>query len=174
MITTRAVKLPYLVDVLANHHLGAPITGGTHQTWDHGVVTSEVWSYIQRGADPHGPFDVDEHGYSEGGKQISLAGEPDDALSPEETAIVDLVADEYGRLDATSLGRLTKSMNTQLDARAWGKNHTAAIDEDAYARLSESYQAFCSRLPFLDLTNEEDWGEPIEDPVEYLRRELGG
>jgi len=172
MTTTRAVKLPYLVDVVVAHVLGHPVTDGTHETWEHGVVTSEVWSYIQSGGDIQGPFDVSDHHFSEGGKQISLGGEPDDDLTPEEMDIVDLVADSYGRLDALSLGKLTKSLNTHLDRRVWGKNHKAAIDEDAYARLSEGYQAFCRRLQDLELRNEEDWGQPIEDPYEYLRQKL--
>jgi uncharacterized phage-associated protein len=173
--TTRAVKLPYLVDVVAKHVLGHPVTGGTHQTWDYGVVTREVWSYIQHGGDPNDPFRIKAHNFSEDGKEISLAGEPDEnVLTPEEEEIVDHVADHYGRFDAPTLGRLTKSLNTHLDAGAWGKNHRAAVDEDAYSRLSSSYQAFCNQLPFLDLTDEENWGEPIDDPQEYLRRELGG
>ena len=171
--TTRAVKLPYLVDVVARHHLGAPITNGTHETWEHGVVTGEVWSYIQRGGDINDPFIIKGHSYSESGKQISLEGEPDEALSPEEEAIVDLVAETYGRLDAGTLGKLTKTLNTQFAPQAWGQNHKAAVDEDAYARLAEGYQAFAARLPYLDFSNREDWSEPIEDPGEYLRRTLG-
>jgi len=175
LLTTRAVKLPYLIDVLAQHHLGAPITGGTHQTWDYGVVTAEVWSYIQKNGDGNGPFEVSEHRFSEGGKQICLAREMEkNILKPEEEAIVDYVAENYGAVDATSLGKLTKALNTQLDVRAWGKNHAASVDEDAYARLSRSYQAFANRLPDLDLKNEESWGEPIGDPRDYLRRALGG
>ena len=81
MTTTRAVKLPYLVDVEAAHYLGHRITDGTHETWDHGVVTSEVWSFIQNGGDVHGPFEISPHSFSEGGKQISLVGEPDDELA---------------------------------------------------------------------------------------------
>ena len=174
MTTTRAVKLPYLVDVVATHYLGRPITDGTHQTWDHGVVTTEVWSYIQNGGDIHGPFDIRAHHLTEeGGKQISLGGEPDDELSPEEEAIVDLIAENYGRLDAKSLGRLTKSLNTQFDKRAWGNNQKAAVDEDAYARLAEGYQTFSRRLPTLNFADEKKWGEPIDDPYEYLRRKLG-
>ncbi len=175
MTTTRAVKLPYLVDVLAAHDLGAPITGGTHETWDHGVVTCEVWSYIQQGGNINDPFVIKSHDFSEGGKQISLGGEPDEGdLTAEEIRVVDRVAESYGRLDATTLGKLTKTLNTQFDARAWGQNRRAAVDEDAYARLSDSYQAFSRRLQDLDFANEQDWSEPVDDPHEYLRRELLG
>ncbi|HSK77321.1 MAG TPA: Panacea domain-containing protein [Thermoanaerobaculia bacterium] len=174
MTTTRAVKLPYLVDVVATHYLGAPITEGTHETWDHGVVTREVWTYIQQGGEINGPFVIRDHNYSETGKQISVAGEPEEDLTPEEEAIVDRVAEAYGGLDAASLGKLTKSLNTQFEARVWGKNQKALVDEDAFARLSDSYQSLYGRLPHLDFSDEKDWGEPITDPHEYLRRKLGG
>lgn len=175
LTTTRAVKLPYLVDVVAAQTLGAPITGGTHETWDHGVVTREVWSYIQHGGHIHDPFEISKHSFSaEGGKQIALAGEPDDDLNAEELAIVDWVAQSYGNLDAASLGRLTKSLNTHLDVNAWGKNRPAAMNDAAYARLSDGYQNFLARLPQLDFANRQDWGEPIDDPYDYVRRKLGG
>src|SRR5258707_381465 len=45
---TQAVKLPYLVDVVAAHVIGRRITEGTHQAWDHGVVTKEVWHYLDK------------------------------------------------------------------------------------------------------------------------------
>jgi hypothetical protein len=175
LTTTSAVKLPYLVDVVATHYLGRSITDGTHQTWDHGVVTHEVWSYIQNGGDIQGPFDVTAHRLTEeGGKQISLGGTPDDELSPEEETVVDLVADNYGGLDAKSLGRLTKTLNTHFDKRVWGNNQQAAVNEDAYARLAEGYQTFANRLQHLNFADEKKWGEPIDDPYEYLRRKLGG
>jgi uncharacterized protein YcbX len=118
---------------------------------------------------------IKAHDFSEGGKQISLGGKPDEGdLTAEEVKIVDLVADSYGRLDATTLGKLTKTLNTQLGAQVWGQNRRASVDEDAYARLSESYQAFSRRLQDLDFANEQDWSEPIDDPHDYLRRELLG
>jgi uncharacterized phage-associated protein len=173
MTTTRAVKLPYLVDVVAFHYLGHAITEARHETWEHGVVTSAVWSLIQTGC-PNTPFRVEEHDLSESVKKISLCDAPGVSLSTEENAIVDLVADTYGRMDAGSLGRLTKSINPQMDARSWGKNLAAGLDEDAYARLSASYQHFSEKLPALDFRDQKDWGEPIRDPYEYLTRELGG
>src|SRR3954447_22102207 len=45
---TQAVKLPYLVDVIAMHILGRQITEGTHQAWDYGVVTSQIWHYLNK------------------------------------------------------------------------------------------------------------------------------
>lgn len=171
LTTTRAVKLPYLVDVVAKHYLSVPITGGTHETWKQGVVTSEVWSYVQQGGDINDPFVI--RGL-ESGKEISLAGEPEGELSEIEEAVVDHVAEVYGGLDAAGLGKLTKSLNTHFEANAWGKNYRADLGEDSYARLSAGYQSFYGRLPHLDFANEKHWGEPIDDPYEYLRRKLGG
>ncbi|HEV3460033.1 MAG TPA: hypothetical protein VHG32_26095, partial [Thermoanaerobaculia bacterium] len=45
---TQAVKLPYLVDVLATRHLGKAITEGRHEAWDHGVVTKQAWRHLDR------------------------------------------------------------------------------------------------------------------------------
>ena len=171
---TSAVKLPYLVDVVSSHLLGRAITGGTHQTWRLGVVTTEVWSYAQKGGGINDPFVIKSSNQFEGGKRIYLSGEPDETLTPEEEAIVDFVADSWGRYDAKALGRLTKALNTQLSASAWSRNQPATLGEDAFARLSSSWQAFSERLPALDFSDERHWGEPIGDPREYLRRELGG
>jgi uncharacterized phage-associated protein len=176
LTTTKACKLPYLVDVVAAYVLGRPITDGSHQTWELGVVTREVWSYIQQDSDVNGPFTIKPHPFSEGGFQISLAQntEPDEPLLAEEKAIVDHVANLYGRLDADSLGKLTKRINTEFDRQAWGRNHKAAVNEDAYARLAEGWQAFADKLPVLDFGDESKWGSPIDDPEEYFRRELLG
>jgi len=163
---TSAAKLPYLVDVVANHALGAPITEGTHQTWKLGVVTSEVWHYIKAGGAPNDPFTIKDRVY--------LGGQPDDELTPEEQAIVDFVADLWGRLEARALGRLTKAVNTHLDPETWGRNAPASIGEDAYARLSPGWLAFCERLPSLDFSDESRWGDPIDNPAEYVKRVLGG
>jgi uncharacterized phage-associated protein len=38
--------VPYLVDVVASHLLGHRITEGTHETWDYGVVTREVYRAV--------------------------------------------------------------------------------------------------------------------------------
>jgi len=44
-----------------------------------------------------------------------------------------------------------------------------ALDEDTYARLSEGWESLWRQLPNLDLTDETQWGEPIDDPDEYFR-----
>jgi uncharacterized phage-associated protein len=174
MTKTKAVKLPYLVDVVASQEIGHRITEGNHQTWDYGVVTREVFSFITHNRSAQGLFSIEPHDYSEGGQRIRLRAQNSVPLSREEEAIVDAVADRYGRLDAESLGKLTKRINTHLDPEAWGSNHMAAVDEDAYARLAAGWQAFCELLPELDFTDESLWGDAIDDPRGYLRRALGG
>ncbi len=160
MTKTKAVKLPYLVDVVARHTLGRRITEGTHQTWDYGVVTREVYRFFtHESAEPL--FKVEPHHFSEGGILISLGEAPPPTLEDEERDIVDHVAELYGELDAGQLGNLTKALNTELEAGAWGSTHGAEVGEDAYARLAAGWQALYERLPRLDLTDESQWGEPI-------------
>ncbi|HYU33237.1 MAG TPA: hypothetical protein VEW48_13840 [Thermoanaerobaculia bacterium] len=50
MYKTQAVKLPYLVDVIAKNTLGHVIAGGTYQAWEHGVVTREVYRFVEHEA----------------------------------------------------------------------------------------------------------------------------
>lgn len=170
MTKTKAVKLPYLVDVVARHALGRRITEGTHQTWDYGVVTREAYRFftLETGKPL---FKVEPHHYSEGGVLISL-NQPPPSMEEEEREIVDHVAELYGEMDAGQLGILTKALNTELEAGAWGSNHEAEVGEDAYARLADGWQALYERLPRLDLTDESQWGEPIEDVDGYLKDAL--
>ncbi len=171
MTKTKAVKLPYLVDVVARHTLGHRITEGTHQTWDYGVVTREAYRFFtHESAEPL--FRVVPHHFSEGGILISLDQAPPPTLADEEREIVDHVAELYGDLDAGQLGSLTKALNTELEASAWGSNHDAEVGEDAYARLADEWQALYERLPRLDLADESQWGEPIEDVERYLKDTL--
>src|SRR4051812_44426009 len=63
---THAVKLPYLVDVVANHVLGKPITEGHHEAWKWGVVTSEAWRYLSDAdKDPGASFQVESVPFAE-------------------------------------------------------------------------------------------------------------
>lgn len=172
MTKTRAVKLPYLVDVVARHVLGHRITEGTHQTWDYGVVTREAYRFFtHEKGEPL--FKVEPYPYSEGGVLISLKQENTTRLDDDEIEIVDHVAELYGEMDAGRLGSLTKALNTELAPDAWGSNHDAEVGEDAYARLSEGWQALYEKLPHLDLTDRNQWGKPIEDVDEYLKDVLG-
>lgn len=167
LIKTRAVKLTYLVDVVANSELGRPITGGTHQTWDYGVVTTEVYRAFTRGQ--VGPlFAIEPHEYSESGFQLRLVGSPP-PLEEGERQIVEDVAERFGRWSAEDLGMLTKAMNSHLGPEAWGKNNRASIGEDAFARLSESALRLHRRLPDLDLEDRSQWGEPIRDAKSFAK-----
>jgi hypothetical protein len=170
---TNASKLPYLVDVVANHVLGRPITGVTHQTWKMGVVTADAWTYFSRGGAYNDPFIIKDSNQFYYGKKIYLDGEPDSELSPEEAVVTDFVADTWGHYAANDLGRLTKALNTQMGPEVWGDNQPATTGEDAFARLSVGWQAFHQRLQSLDFHNQSHWGEPIGDALEYLERELG-
>lgn len=168
---TRAVKLTYLVDVLANHFLGRPLTGGTHQTWDYGVVTTEVYRAINR--DRVGPlFRVEPHEFSESGSMLRLVGSPP-AFDEAERAVVEHTAEHFGRLNAEDLGTLTKAMNIHLGPDAWGKNHRASIGDDAFARLSETSLRLHRLLPELDLEDRAKWGEPIGDPKAFAKSVFG-
>ncbi len=169
---TKAVKLPYLVDVVARHTLERRITEGTHQTWDYGVVTREAYRFFTH--DSGGPlFKIEPHHYSEGGVLISLGRASRlPTLEDEEREIVDHVAEIYGEMDAAQLGALTKALNTELEASAWGSNHAAEVGEDAYARLADGWQALYEKLPRMELTDESQWGEPIEDVDGYLKDAL--
>ena len=172
LVKTKAVKLPYLVDVVATHVLGRRITEGSHQTWDYGVVTREVYRLITHGRD-NPLFRIKPHPFSESGQQIELSGPNSTRLSDDERAIVDFVAETYAGLDAGRLGTLTKSLNTHLDLDAWGSNQEAAEDEDAYARLSKSWQQFYAQAPDFDFADRSQWLETVDDPGEFVRRTLG-
>jgi len=171
MFKTQVVKLPYLVDVVAHRVLGHPITSGTHQTWEHGVVTREAYRFFSH--EEVGPlFTETKHEYSESGARFGIAeGAPAPALSPEERAVVRFVAEEFGDLAPTRLGDLTKLMNTELPPDAWGSNTEARTDDEAYLRLQTRWQELGERLPVLDLEDRELWGERMdESPLTHLRR----
>jgi uncharacterized phage-associated protein len=177
LFSTQAVKLPYLVDVVASQILGEPIANGTYQTWEHGVVTREVFRFIRHAAQDGGAFHVEPHRYSESGKRISLAIDVDfaSALSPEELAVVDFVADEYGHIPPEQLGYLTKRLNTEMPPHAWGTNQSAVVNEDAFLRLSPEWQSLCQRISEANLDDRSRWSEPVnDDPLAAFRRALNG
>jgi len=177
LFSTQAVKLPYLVDVVASQILGAPIANGTYETWEHGVVTKEVFRFIKHGAQEDEVFRVEQHQYSESGKRISLAIGVDlsSVLSREELATVDFVADEYGHVPPEQLGHLTKRLNTEMPPEAWGTNASAAVSEDAFLRLSPQWQELCERIGEANLDDRTKWSEAINaDPLAHLMRALNG
>jgi len=178
LFKTQAVKLPYLVDVIAQAVVGHRVTSGTHQRWDHGVVTREVFEFIS--GDGRGIFKFEPHLYSEAGKLIRLVGEPTDCLSAKELAIVDFVAEQWGTLTPTELGALTKNMNSEVPPDGWGKNQQkknelARVDENAFGRLSEGWQVFCEVAPSLNLADRSQWSPAIAENelLEHFRHDLG-
>jgi hypothetical protein len=167
---TRAVKLPYLVDVVAKHFLGERITRATHQTWKHGVVAAEVWHFAKV-TGLMGVFKIEEEPYSEGSVAIRLAAAPAEGLSPEEQKVVDYVADRYGPLNFEELGRLTKAMN--IEVGGWGSNSLARVDDDAYARLAGHWNEVLRTLESCDTEDEKGWTEVTEHSPEFFRKSLG-
>ena len=164
---TQAVKLPYLVDVIAVKELGKRITNARFEAWKQGVVARDAWvgvTYPREGC----IFEIERPDYDEGWT-IRLAGRPEAELGAEELKIVDFVAERYGSMNAQDLGVLTKALNPEIPRERWGSNAQPAINEDAYARLSEGWQSFWRILSTQDLTDESNWGAPIDDPDEYFR-----
>jgi len=145
---TQAVKLPYLVDVMAARVLGTPITEGTHQAWDHGVVTSELWHHLDglgaRNTVEASTFTTRNVPFSESKLIEATEQASDAALSEEELRIVDFVSTEYGSLSATELGLMTKYMNPAMVS--WGSNRAAKVNEDAYIRMTPDYQEMAQTI----------------------------
>lgn len=146
---TQAVKLPYLVDVVANHVLGRAITEGRHEAWQYGVVTSEAWRFLDGCEDDQGLFALEPVPFSEEKRVLPTSLEPAGALSPEEQRIVDFVAEEFAAVQAGQLGLVTKLMNPSIVS--WGANGKADLGEDAYERMSAEYQEMASDVMHLGL-----------------------
>ena len=167
---TQAVKLPYLVDVVAQRALGRPIAQGRYETWELGVVTREVYAFMTY-SEGDDWLAVENHDYSEGGRQLRLKQARTSPLSPEELVVVDLVADEFGGVDASRLGLLTKSLNTHLRPEVWGSNHTPELGEDAYARLATGWLRFFEALPSLDI-DDPSLLKPVGEPHKHVKKML--
>lgn len=135
---TQAVKLPYLVDVVARRVLGMAITEGHHQAWEHGVVTAEVWRHLDR-SDDSSAFTLEPVPFSEEKRvRLTEGSERATALTEDELRIVDSVIAEFAETPAGELGRMTKRMNPQITS--WGRNGVADTGSDAYDRMSLDYQ----------------------------------
>lgn len=135
---TQAVKLPYLVDVVAEHVLGRRITGGRYAPWAHGVVATEIYDLItsaRYGGEPleSTPFEVHEPRGFEDRQTIVLTRGAPDLLTEEEAEVVDFVAAQYARLDSSPLGLLTKKMNPHI--RSWPSSRAVRVNEKAYEEL---------------------------------------
>lgn len=162
---TQAVKLPYLVDVLAKHVLGHPITEGSHEAWEHGVVTSDAWRYFS-GQPDDGSFRVSPSRFSE---EIWVEAADDASagdLTEAERAIVAFVIEEYGFATATELGALTKRMNPSI--RSWGRNHRADVGGDAYERMSPEYLEMIEEVEPVTLERLRRESKPIESIEEAI------
>jgi hypothetical protein len=163
---TKAVKLPYLVDVLACRVLGRAITEGHHETWEHGVVTSEVWHYLRACPTPS-DFIVQSVPFSEEIRvEVSKASSGDDLLTEEERRIVDFVAEEYSLLQSVEIGLMTKRMNPGISA--WGRNHRASVELDAFERMSPDYLEMAEMADGVSLAQLRREGEPICSPEDAV------
>jgi uncharacterized phage-associated protein len=156
---TQAVKLPYLVDVVAMHVLGRRITEGHHKAWEHGVVTREVWHYLTKSVGSP-VFHLESVPLSEETLVVIDAAEPP-VLSPEEQEVVDFVAHELV-LKAGELGRLTKFINPGISA--WGKRDLAAsVEPDTYERLSPNYREMAEQAASLTLDQLRRISTPVDN-----------
>lgn len=160
---THAVKLPYLVDVIANRVLGKPITEGHHEAWTHGVVTSEAWHYLTHAeVDPGSVFSVEPVPFSEEKRITLLVPDADeDELSDAERRVVDYAISEFMNVWAKDLGEMTKIMNPAI--RRWGTNKPADIGLDAYDRMSAEYQAMSRLASSWTLDRMRRSSEPLGD-----------
>jgi len=162
--TTQVVKLPYLVDVLASHVLGQAITGGHHQAWKHGVVTSEAWQHLSHG--PSSVFRVHPIRFSEETEVEVLDESSEEILSDDERRIVDFVAEEYAFVSATELGLLTKRMNPAI--RSWGGSRAADLSEDAYERMSPQYLEMAESVAEVSLDRLREESRPVASPEDVI------
>ena len=62
-----------------------------------------------------------------------------------------------------------------MPPETWGTNQLAAINEDAFLRLSPAWQSLCERISEQDLDDRSRWSEPInDDPLTAFTRALNG
>jgi uncharacterized phage-associated protein len=143
---TQAVKLPYLVDVLATRHLGRPITEGQHEAWDYGVVTKQAWRHLDQCESGDSVFRLKpvQHSEEKRVEVLPAARGLDDRLTDAERAIVDYVRDTYGSIPAGDLGKMTKVMNPEIGS--WGRNIRADTGVNAYDRMTPEYQEMAKRV----------------------------
>ena len=167
---TQAVKMPYLVDVLAQQVLGRRITEGHHETWQYGVVTSEAWHYLHDLPEDSGfratPVPLSEEIRVEATETSEDEGVSGDGLTEEEARIVDFVAEEYAFAPALALGEMTKRMNPHV--RSWGKNHLADVGGDAYERMSPEYLEMADAVARLNLDQLWKDSRPVTDAEDVL------
>lgn len=162
---TQTVKMPYLVDVLAQQVLGRRITEGHHEAWQYGVVTSEAWHHLQN-LPPGAHFVVTPVPYSEEIRVEASDASPVNGLSEEEERIVEFVAEEYAYVSALALGELTKRMNPQVSS--WGGNRAADVGGDAYERMSPDYLEMVDSISALSLRQLRESSRPLVAPEDVI------
>ena len=162
---TQAVKLPYLVDVVATRALGEAITEGAHEAWKYGVVTSQAWKHLDSPLAPTA-FVVHDVPFSDEKKVDVAANASDGALSASEREIVDYVAKEFASLSASELGLMTKYMNPSIPA--WGGNRLADTGSDAFERMSRDYQDLAREAAGVTLDSLRRTSRPAETLAEML------
>lgn len=131
---TQAVKLPYLVDLVAAHALGRKITETRHEAWDMGVVATSAWSLVkhEKGGE-HFSVEATER---EDACQLVLRRAPEIELDDSELEIIDFVAAEYGRIPLDRLMTLTKAINPGI--KNWGPPSDQIVEtEEAYRLLPQ-------------------------------------
>lgn len=129
--TMQAVKLPYLVDLVAHHVCKRPITTSAHKAWEHGVVTARAWGLMKK-AKGGDHFEVYGEPFVDG-LRLKCISAPDVDLTTDEREIVDFVADSFGALSTNDLAALTKDINPGVSA--WGGKKAMQLTADAYERL---------------------------------------
>lgn len=162
---TQAVKMPYLVNVLAHRVLGHVVTEGHHEAWDHGVVTAEAWRFLHA-CPPGSGFRVTPVPYSEEIRVEAVEEASEADLSPEEQRIVDFVAEEYSFVTPTELGEMTKRMNPAL--RAWGESRAADVGGDAYERMTPEYLEMSESVARVTLDQLRKSSRPVSSPEDVL------
>lgn len=164
---TQAVKLPYLVDVLAFQVLGRTITEGHHETWKYGVVTSEAWHFL-RELPLGSPFELIPVPFSEE-IRVEVTGESvedQDLLTDDERRIVDFVAAEYAVVSPGELGKMTKRMNPSITS--WGGNRPADTGGDAWERMTPEYLEMAESVAEVSMRDLRSRSRPVANPEDVL------
>ena len=165
---TQAVKLPYLADTISSRVLGRTITDAAYETWQHGVVCRPLYELLTKQAGS-GRFRVEPRAFVEDEYTVSLAGsQTTRGLDDAEQAIVDHVADEFGDMTATALGFLTKRMNPEVPASAWGRRRSADVSENAYERLTPAYQEMVRQIQNVSAQELREGSTAVDDPRDWI------
>lgn len=164
--TTQAVKFPYLIDIIAKHHLGTTVCRASYEAWGHGVVAREVYY----GVNSSKLLTVAET--KKGTGKVIRCDKESQELPAEVMEIIDYVADQYGGMPIKELGLLTKRLNPHV--KKWGLNASISVSEDQYVRLAPNWQAMCRRIEKMDFNAMERDAEPALSPRALFEKILNG